>query len=108
MTLYEINKRLAKIVELIKTSVEQYYQTETTYEEYKIISRDFQRVCSQIETDNIINAGIKCNSTPIDEWVKDFHTLDRLYLHLKEEHHKMVSRTILHQDYPSLKKKYSS
>lgn len=106
-TLSEINKQLTILVEKMKTAILVPYQIVEHEDEYAHIQASFDKVLRQIEMMKIIDAGIKCNNSP-DEMVKDFHTLNRLYLHLREEHYKMVSQTILHRDWPTLKNKYST
>jgi len=108
MTLFEINTRLANLVERVKTAVNLGYLSDTTDEEYKIVQKDFYKVSAQIEVANIVNAGIKCDTTPQDSMINDFHSLVRLYVHLKDEHNQMVSRTMLVHDFPKLKNKYKS
>ncbi len=111
MSLSEINQRLVVLVEKVKTAVDQGYQTDNTDGNYITIQTDFRKVMARLEMNKIIDAGIKCDNSStvaMDAMVADYTKLCRLYELLKEEHYKMVSRTMLHQDWPTLKNKYSN
>lgn len=103
MTLFEINKRLANLIDIVRTAIIVFDRDHGTDEEYKVVQKDFYKVSAQIEVANIVNAGIKCD-TSHDEMMGDFNNLVRLYTHVREEHYRMVSRTMLANDFPNLKK----